>query len=218
MKIALIGTGKTGGEVLTLIENDKSENNLELVGPFNSRNVPTKANLKLAEAIIVFTAAEPTEQLIPLLLELKVPVVLGSTGVKWPNDLNEKLIKQNQTWIYSSNFSLGMNVVRNMIKTMNLWSKILSNPKFSIHEIHHTKKLDAPSGTALSWKSWLPQNHNCEITHAREGDVKGYHKLTIETDNETITLDHNVKNRRIFAEGALFAAIQVGQVKKAIFK
>ncbi len=106
-----------------------------------------------------------------------------------------------------------MNVVRNMIKTMNSWSKILSNPQFSIHEVHHTKKLDAPSGTALSWKSWLPKDTACEITHEREGDVKGYHKLTIETDNETITLDHNVKNRRIFAEGALFAAKQIKQVK-----
>ncbi len=67
MRIALIGTGKTGGEVLNLITND-----LELVGPFNSRNSPfensNKEKLKKAEAVIVFTAAEPTQQLIPLLL------------------------------------------------------------------------------------------------------------------------------------------------------
>ena len=100
-----------------------------------------------------------------------------------------------------------MNLVQQMIMIMGRANKIFSDYKFSLNEIHHTKKLDAPSGTALSWKSWV--GHDMVITSERKGDVAGIHELTLTTPHEEIKLIHNALDRRIFAEGALFAANKI---------
>src|SRR5690606_247003 len=136
---------------------------------------------------------------IPMLVESEKPVVTGSTGFNWPTDLKFKA-----PWIHATNFSLGMNIAKQMIKIAGLATKLFSQTEFSIHEVHHTKKLDAPSGTALSWREWL--NHDCDITSERTGDVIGIHELTVSMPNEEIFMRHNAKDRGIFAAGALWAS------------
>jgi 4-hydroxy-tetrahydrodipicolinate reductase len=74
----------------------------------------------------------------------------------------------------------------------------------SIHEIHHTKKQDAPSGTALSMESWMDEK--CTITSERTGDVIGFHELKFDTGSEKITLTHEALDRKLFADGAIWAA------------
>lgn len=195
MKIALLGKGKTGSKIIELNPN---------VQVFDRSNVPTFEKLSKCDVIISFLPGEAFEALIPMLLETKKPVVTGSTGFKWPAMFNETLKEKNLKWIYASNFSLGVVVFKQLIERLNQVSHLFQNKELSIHEIHHTKKLDAPSGTALSMKEWLA--HDCEITSERTGDVVGIHTLTLETPSEIISLTHNAKNRTLFAEGALWAA------------
>lgn len=202
MKIALLGKGKTGGKVLELLQEQKIPHTV-----FDSQNRPTKESLKGHDVIISFLSGEVFKHYIDLLVETKIPVVTGSTGMTWPLDFDLDLKKKNIRWIYATNFSLGMNIVQQMILIMSQVGKLFSDYQFSLHEVHHTKKLDAPSGTALSWKKWA--NHEMEISSERMGDVIGIHELELKTPNEKITLRHEALDRRIFAEGALFAARKI---------
>ena len=200
MKIALLGNGKTGGKVVQL-HND--------VTVFDTKNSPTVEKLKGHDVIISFLAGPVFLEYIPILLDSEIPVVTASTGFKWPDNFQNILVEKKLTWVFASNFSLGMNLVHQMINTMGKAQELFSKYQFSLHEIHHTKKLDAPSGTALSWQSWLNQNQDINITHERIGDVVGDHALTLETANERITLRHEAKDRKVFAEGALWAAKKI---------
>lgn len=196
MKIALLGKGKTGSKILEL----RSQG----VEVFDQTNTPTFEKLKKCDVIISFLPGDAFESLIALLLETKLPVVTGSTGFKWPDGFDQTLKERKLKWIYATNFSLGVVVMKQLIERLNQVSHLLSEKSFTIHEIHHTKKVDAPSGTALSMKQWLKGNP--EMTYERTGDVVGYHTLTLETPSEIIKLSHEAKNRQLFAEGALWAA------------
>jgi 4-hydroxy-tetrahydrodipicolinate reductase len=202
MKIALLGKGKTGARVLELMQELKIPHVV-----FDSKNQPTQETLKECDIVISFLSGEVFSEYITLLLESKLPVVTGSTGMNWPAGFDQKLKNQNTTWIYATNFSLGMNIVHQMILILKEANKILPDFSFSMHEVHHTKKLDSPSGTALSWKNWLAQD--CDITSERTGDVVGIHELKLKTASEEITLKHEALDRKIFAEGALFAAKKI---------
>ena len=196
MKIALLGKGKTGSEILKLKTSG--------VTVFDSVNRPTFEALKSHDVVISFLPGEAFEALIPLLMETGLPVVTGSTGFKWPHDFNHTLKEKNLSWIQATNFSLGVVVMKQLMGRLNQVSQLFKSKTFRIHEVHHTKKLDAPSGTALSMKEWL--DDDCEISSERTGDVVGLHTLTLETPAEVIRLEHEAKNRALFAEGALWAA------------
>jgi 4-hydroxy-tetrahydrodipicolinate reductase len=199
MKIALLGKGKTGGRVLEILVQNKIPHTV-----FDSKNPPTKKGLVGHDVVISFLPGEVFKDYITLLLESRIPVVTGSTGMDWPQDFNEKLKTLGLKWIYATNYSLGMNLVQQMILIMKQADTIINNAQYSMNEIHHTKKLDAPSGTALSWKKWL--NHPVHITSERIGDVVGIHELKLTTPVEEITIKHEALDRKIFAEGALYAA------------
>lgn len=195
MKIALLGKGKTGKEVLKI-------NSACVV--FDTTNTPTFEKLKKFDVIISFLPGNSFEKYIPMLVETGIPVVTGSTGLNWPVNFDDLLKEKNIKWVYAHNFSLGMNLVKSMIETLSKATQLFDDYTFNIHEVHHTQKLDAPSGTALSFKQWL--NKDVEITHERIGDVVGEHEITFDCEDETIKLNHSAKDRSIFARGALWAA------------
>jgi 4-hydroxy-tetrahydrodipicolinate reductase len=196
MKIALLGKGKTGSKVLELAQCE--------VEVFDTKNLPSYEKLLKNDVIISFLPGEAFTELIPMLLETKKPVVTGSTGFKWPNDFEQTLQEKKIAWIHATNFSLGVVVLKQLIEKLHQIDHLFKEKTFSIHEVHHTKKLDAPSGTALSMKDWL--KNPCEITSERSGDVVGLHTLTLDTPGEIIRLEHEAKDRTLFAEGALWAA------------
>lgn len=200
MKISVIGTGKTGGKVVEMLGDN-------LAFAFDESNPPTLEKLQQSDAVIIFVPGDAVEELLPLVLESEIPAAWGSTGFKWPADLNEQVEKAATKWVLATNFSLGMNIIRNAIKTISSGSDILKNPEFKIHEVHHIHKKDAPSGTALSWEEWLAKD--AEVTSERVGDVNGIHELTVRTATEEITLKHNALDRGLFAEGAIWAAEQL---------
>ena len=195
MKIALIGTGKTGGKVLELAEH---------VTAFNSTNLPTLDALKGHDVIISFLTGTIFEKYISLFIDTSIPLVTGTTGIKWPENINEQLLEINTPWIWGTNFSLGMVIVKNMIGELAKANKLFDTFDFQIHEVHHTQKLDAPSGTALSWNEWI--DNKASISSSREEDVVGIHNLVLNTPQENITLRHEAKDRALFAQGALWAA------------
>jgi 4-hydroxy-tetrahydrodipicolinate reductase len=202
MKVALLGKGKTGGKVLEILLEQKIPHTI-----FDSKNIPTKENIKDHDVIISFLSGDIFMEYVPMLIDSKIPVITGSTGVKWPEGFDQKLKDNNCKWIYATNFSLGMNLVQQMIFIMRDAKRILADYQFNIHEVHHTKKLDAPSGTALSWKEW--SGHEFPISSERTGDVIGLHEIKLKTKTEEITLRHEALDRKIFAEGALFAAHKI---------
>ena len=201
MKFAVIGTGKTGEKVVEVLDEK------QIVGPFDSSNKPTPEKLKDADSAILFVPAPAADELIEPLLKAGIPAAWGTTGYEWPTDLDQRLKQKNLRWLKASNFSLGMNIVRRCLGVIGQSSSVLNNPSFSIHEIHHTDKQDAPSGTAISWEQWLGKD--AQITSERKGDIKGIHQLEVKTDTESIFLKHQAHDRKIFAEGAVWAAEQL---------
>lgn len=201
-KLALLGTGKTGSHVLELAPAKGFE-----VVSFNSKNPPTVQGLKEVDVIMSFLPGEAFTQYKDLLIESAKPLVCGSTGFDWSEELKEQLKSSGLIWLYATNFALGMNIVHKMIDELAKARKLFSDYDFKMHEIHHTKKLDAPSGTALTWKKWLARD--VTITSERTGDVVGTHTLTFTSAFERITLTHESLDRKIFAEGALWAAQKI---------
>lgn len=195
MKIALLGAGKTGSKVKEIHEDTTA---------FGSQTPPSLEDLKAADVIVSFLPGEAFLSYFDLLIQSGRPVVTGSTGFDWPEKFNETLKEHQLKWIRAHNFSLGMNVVREIIKSMSYLGDLFDDGSYSIHDIHHVHKKDSPSGTAISWKEWLGKD--AEITAERTGDVVGYHRMTFDCADEKITIEHEAKDRSIFARGAVWAA------------
>lgn len=198
MKIALLGKGKTGSKVVELL----TEMGIDFT-IFDSTNTPTLEKLNGHEFAISFLPGHVFLEYVDILVEAKLNVVTGSTGSELPANLSKKLEDKNLSWIQGHNFSLGMNLVRQMMLVLDKANRLFDNYTAHIHEVHHTKKLDAPSGTALRWNNWL--SDKATISSAREGDIVGDHLLTIKTSTEQINLQHIALDRKIFAQGAIWA-------------
>lgn len=203
MKVAVIGTGKTGAKVLERVGRENA------VGPFNSQNPVTVEALQAADVGIAFVNAEVAKQIIPVAMEAKLPIVWATTGIDWPADLDATLKEKKITWVYGNNFSLAMGLARKMLHILGKANQLIDDFDYRLHEVHHTKKIDAPSGTAVWWQKWL--GANCEITSERIGDVVGIHEATLETPEESILLRHESKDRALFAKGAIFSAEKILQ-------
>ncbi|MEX1062264.1 MAG: dihydrodipicolinate reductase C-terminal domain-containing protein [Balneolaceae bacterium] len=198
MNIALIGAGKTGRHVKDLAGEEN-------VTVYNSASPPTGEKLKKADVAVIFVPGDAAAGLIEPLLEAGIPAVWGTTGYKWPEDLPDRVKVSNARWVMGSNFSLGMNLMRRCLDVIGRGSAFLKDPAYLIHEVHHTDKQDAPSGTALKWKEWLAKD-DARISSSRTGDVKGIHSLHVKTDFESLHLKHEAHDRAVFAHGALWCA------------
>ncbi len=202
MKTAVIGTGKTGSTLVELL-NEK-----QIVGPFNTSHRPTAEALKKADCCIIFVPGSAVDDILEIVLAAGIPAVWGSTAYDWPHEkIDNRLKLNNNKWLRASNFSLGMNIVRKCLQVIGTGAGLLDDPQFHIHEMHHTWKTDAPSGTAISWKEWL--GRDAKITFERKDDIKGIHRLEMKTPYENVQLKHEAKDRAVFAEGALWASQQL---------
>ncbi len=186
-------------------------------------------HFKSADVAIEFTTPETAFDNYLKCFENNVPVVSGTTG--WLNKLDviKKLcIDNDQTFFYASNFSVGVNIFfeinRHLARIMNQ----MNDYDVSMEEVHHTQKLDAPSGTAItlaediistldSKTNWTnspsTQNSELSIISKREGMVPGIHRVKYESDVDEIVIHHSAKSRKGFALGAVLAA-ELTQKKK----
>ncbi len=154
--------------------------------------------------------------------EMGVPVVSGTTGWLKDYDIASGACKKYGTaFIHSSNFSIGVNILFRLNSQLAKYMAGQSQYKSHIEEIHHTKKLDAPSGTALSLADGIKQQHpgytgwcfehegreNCiPVKAVREGEIPGTHIVTWDSDVDKISIRHEARNRKGFAVGAVVAA------------
>jgi 4-hydroxy-tetrahydrodipicolinate reductase len=205
MLLLILGKGKTGSIVAHVArERGHSVRVLDRENAGASAlTAPTLANV---DAVIDFTNAEAAVENMRACLALGARIVVGTTG--WYNQLNEMkalALRRNGGLLYGTNFSLGVNELFKM--TADLAE--LKGYTFSIEETHHTAKLDAPSGTALTLKEIILAKQpeaQVEITSKREGEASGLHVITASSPSETLTLRHESFDRRGFAEGAVRAA------------
>lgn len=200
MKVAVIGSGKTGGHLLNILPTS------QVIGPFGRSNPVSAKELDSADVGILFIPGEAFLSLTPTLLQSKTPLVIGATGFEWPDELKLEILKRGLYWLHATNFSLGVQLFRQLVKTINRMQKNLPAFEATLLDIHHTKKLDAPSGTAKSMASWC--DFNVPIEAKREGDVVGFHELTLKFAQETIKLSHDAHDRSLFAQGAIDVARQ----------
>jgi 4-hydroxy-tetrahydrodipicolinate reductase len=204
MKLALLGKGKTGSKVIPLMHGEE-------ITVFDSHNKPSYESLKEHDVILSFLPGEAFCEYLPLLLETGIPVVTGSTGFDWPKNFNQVLVDKNITWIHADNFSLGITLLKGLTNLLEKGEALFEgqSSEFSLHEIHHTQKKDAPSGTAKLISSWFRREHSPKITSERIGDEIGTHTLTLKTPSEKIELSHQALNRDVFAKGALWASNRI---------
>lgn len=220
MKIGLIGYGQMGREVesVALARNHV----IEFVIDENNLQDLTPDVLSKAEVVVEFTRPDSAFNNIKACMAAGVPVVSGTTG--WIQRLEE--IKALCTELggglfYASNFSIGVNLYFELNAAL---AKLMSPyPDYSVRleEIHHTRKKDAPSGTALTLAGqiitdneniagWTPDliapKDQIQVTSIREGNVTGTHSVVYVSDEDRISITHEAFTRRSFARGAVAAA------------
>lgn len=216
MKIALLGYGKMG-KIIEEIAVAKGHNVV-----YKNSSDFSEGKLEEADVAIEFSVPEAAVANISKTLKLDIPVVSGTTGwLAHYDDMVKLCNEQNGSFIYASNFSVGVNLFFSInayaAKLMKKWSEY----DVAIEEIHHTEKKDAPSGTAISlaeivlehsdktdWKlkGDHVDNDHLKITAKRETDVKGTHSVEYKSKIDTISLKHEAYSREGFAKGAIFAA------------
>ena len=221
MKIALLGYGRMG-QAIEKIAIDRGHT---IVAKIDKDN-PDEAYE--ADVAINFSVPMAAYENITSAIDKKIPVVCGTTG--WLDRLDEveTLCKQNEgAFLYASNFSLGVNLFFELnVKLADMMQK---QPLYtaSIEEIHHTQKLDKPSGTAITLAEGIPSAGNVwhlvedngegvPITSIRKDEVPGTHTVTHRSEIDEISITHTAHNRTGFALGAIIAAEWI-QNKKGIF-
>lgn len=215
MKIALLGYGKMG----KVIERIALERGHEIV--LKKSSASTFYGIENADVAIDFSIPDVAVENISICLEKGIPVVSGTTG--WLDDY-QKIVDlceaKNGAFLYGSNFSLGVNL---FFELNNYLAQMMSKFKeynVSMEEIHHTQKLDKPSGTAISLakdilknypekKNWTIDNSTNEelfIDVKRIENVPGTHSVFYNSDVDFIEIKHVAHNREGFALGAVVAS------------
>ncbi len=220
MKIALIGYGKMGKTIESIALEKGHEIILKI--DLENKELFTVDNLQLADVAIEFTGPLSAVSNIKTCIEVGVPVVSGSTGWLQHWDLVTEHCKLNNgSLLYASNFSIGVNIFFALNKYLaNLMHQHVEyNP--SIHEVHHTQKKDAPSGTAITlaeqiishqkkYTNWVhtsnASEHELMITSERTDPAPGTHTISWHSEIDTIEIKHEAHSRTGFALGAVLAA------------
>lgn len=223
MKIAIIGYGRMGH----LIEEVAKNRGLEISCIIDIHNTEKFASeeFRNSDVAIEFTTPSAAIDCILACFAAKVPVVVGTTG--WDNSLSDiqaMCEKGAGTLLYSSNFSIGMNIFMALNRYMTHIMNSFESYDPSLTEVHHVHKIDHPSGTAITLanqltsissriKKWVEKelgekadNGILPVYHRREGEVPGIHSIMWESDCDSIIMTHDAKSRLGFARGAVSAA------------
>jgi 4-hydroxy-tetrahydrodipicolinate reductase len=209
-RVAIIGDGKMG-QAIRQLAVEKGWKVTAVVGERDSDGGKgiTALSLGEPEVAVEFTQPDAAVGNITACLRAGVPVVAGTTG--WYDSLPEvnRIAKETGTsLLWSPSFSLGVNVLIELARYAGTMMRTLEDYDAHIVETHHTKKKDAPSGTAIAIAKAASEALERPIptTSVRTGSVPGTHELIFDGAFEQLTLTHLARDRRAFAEGALKAA------------
>lgn len=224
MKIALLGYGKMG----KVIERIALERGHEIV--LKKSGTDTFDGLENAAVAIDFSIPDAAVANISTCLNSNIPVISGTTG--WLDNYDKMVSlcqEKNGAFIYGSNFSLGVNIFFELNDHLAKIMAKFNQYKVEMEEIHHTQKLDAPSGTAISlakgiidnsdYSSWALENAKDDeilIDAKRIEGVPGTHSVFYNSEVDTIEIKHTAHNREGFALGAIIAAEWIVD-KKGVF-
>ena len=220
MNIALIGYGKMGREIENIALERGHEIKLKI--DIDNSDDLNLINLKDIDVAIEFTIPKSAINNFKTCFDAEVPVVSGTTGwIEHWDEIVNYCNKKNGTFFYASNFSLGVNLFFELNKKLAELMKPFNEYKVEMTEVHHTQKLDAPSGTAISLandiiseidqiKGWeneaIEKEDKMGIISVREGNVPGIHKIKYESEIDFIEITHEAKVRKGLAFGAVLAA------------
>lgn len=240
MNIALLGYGKMG-RIIEKIATDRKHDVILKIDFYNQQDL-TVENLKKADVAIEFSTPGSVLSNIMHCFDAGVPVIVGTTG--WYENLPEikrQCLQGDHTMLYASNFSVGVNIFFHLNKML---ARLMNNYPYydvQVEEIHHTQKIDSPSGTAItiaegiienldSKKEWVNilssegddaasdsiKNDQLLIESFRIENVPGTHTVIYDSEVDMIELKHTAHNRNGFALGAVLAAEWI-QRKKGFF-
>lgn len=214
MKIALLGYGKMG-KVIERVALDRGHQIVLKIDKGDSGY-----NLKDADVAIDFSVPTAAFHNLKKCMENGVPVVCGTTG--WLDKYDEIVNfcqEKNGAMIYASNFSIGVNLFFKLNEYLAKLMNGIEGYEVYMEEIHHTQKLDAPSGTAITlaeqiirnsnktgWNIEVPVEEELYIDVKRENDVPGTHIVTYKSNEDLISIEHRAQSREGFALGAVLSA------------
>lgn len=224
MKIGLFGYGKMG----KMIEQIAQDRGHSIVAKIDDPS--QDVDYSPMDVAIDFSTPEAAFDNITNCFKNNVPVISGTTG--WLDKYSDaiEICEDNKSaFIYASNFSLGVNIFFELNKHLAKMMAGLNQYKVAMEEIHHTQKLDAPSGTAITlaegiientpyenWKLDESDNKTISIKSVREGMVPGTHSIAYASSVDTIEIKHEAHNREGFALGAVIASEWI-QGKTGVF-
>ncbi len=209
MNIALIGYGKMGRLIRTLAE--EKDHVVNVIVNEAHAGLPAEQlaeTLHAAEVAIDFSSGEAVQRNVEACLAAGVPIVEGTTGWNEQRGEIERLVNESGgTMVFGANFSIGVNLFYKIAEyAAELFAKFPEYEAF-IEEQHHSRKKDAPSGTALKIKEILEQHVEVPSVGAtRAGNIPGTHRVGFDGKGDQILLEHTARSREGFAAGAIMAA------------
>ncbi len=229
MKVAIVGYGRMGRMIRSLIEQSEEDEVSAIIDPVSAEDATAStasySSLDSSDVAIDFSAAEAIEQNIRIYAETGIPAVIGTTG--WYDrleDIRRQIDMSKARFIYSGNFSIGVQLFLSLVSQAGRIINRIDSYDVAVSETHHREKADSPSGTALMTASKLlgaidrkkglqignPEGRiekdMISISSSRVGYVPGIHTVTIDGPADTIEITHTARSREGFAEGAVRAA------------
>ena len=220
MKLILFGGGAMGRLVSTRAKNDGHEVSLVLTSRDATRSAEELNELLSGhDAAIDFSVAGAVVANVTACMRAGLPLVEGTTG--WNKNESEvrRLVEEHGgSLIYGANFSIGVNLFYGIVSRAAELFQHLPDYETFIEEAHHSRKRDAPSGTAIKLRDLLASaGLEASVTSTRAGHIPGTHRVGFDSVADQITLTHTARSREGFAAGSLLAAQWI-QGRKGIFE
>ncbi len=204
MRIIISGYGKMGKKIKAIAQT-RGHN---IINISNSKNPLTNLDITKCDVVIDFSTPSTALDNISYSLINDTPVVSGTTS--WLSNIDKVknlCLEKKGAFLYSANFSLGMNIFFEINKQI---AEIMKSYKYKceVNEVHHIQKIDSPSGTALVLKEDIQKiyGQKINVSSKRLDKTVGIHNIKYESDIDEIIVSHNSKNRDGFAFGAILAA------------
>lgn len=201
MKYGVVGySGRMGHEIISVFDNEGHEGVLFV----DEHGVQGDG---APEVIINFALPSSVENTVELCEKYNASLVIGATGLTREHFSMLKKLSLKVPVVQSYNFATGVNILKIILRE---FGDMMAGWDAEVVEIHHNKKKDAPSGTAILLRDALldsdPSRKTCETHSLRVGGVPGDHEVVFANDGEVLTFSHRAISRKVFALGALRAA------------
>jgi 4-hydroxy-tetrahydrodipicolinate reductase len=210
IRLVLSGySGKMGQEILALADKDKEVTATTAWSP--------RFQVKSTDVVVDFSSPAGFRKSLAFAVKTQRPFVSGTTGLSAKDFVSLKKAARKIPVLWASNMSLGIHLLLDLLPTFTRVKELFD---FQIVEIHHRRKVDAPSGTAKTLQSQLVEAVDRTVSEPvsiRGGGVFGVHKVLALGEEEVLTIEHQALNRTVFARGALLAAKFCARRRKGLY-